>query len=90
MFLLALWIFGVTFSFFLCSLFEQESAFEGPAFTHSDVKPGMVTKGKVISVDTFGAIVQFPGGLKAMCPLQHMSEFEVRKPRKKFKVGSLD
>ncbi|CAH8356759.1 unnamed protein product [Eruca vesicaria subsp. sativa] len=66
----------------------KESAFEGPAFTHSDVKPGMVTKAKVISVDTFGAIVQFPGGLKAMCPLQHMSEFEVTKPRKKFKVGA--
>ncbi|CDY47904.1 BnaAnng09360D [Brassica napus] len=66
----------------------KESAFEGPAFTHSDVKPGMVTKAKIISVDTFGAIVQFPGGLKAMCPLQHMSEFEVTKPRKKFKVGA--
>ncbi|CAN8259671.1 unnamed protein product [Cochlearia groenlandica] len=66
----------------------KESAFEGPVFTHSDVKPGMVTKAKVISVDTFGAIVQFPGGLKAMCPLRHMSEFEVTKPRKKFKVGA--
>ncbi|KAL0817225.1 rRNA biogenesis protein RRP5 isoform X1 [Brassica napus] len=66
----------------------KESAFEGPAFSHSDVKPGMVTKAKIISVDTFGAIVQFPGGLKAMCPLQHMSEFEVTKPRKKFKVGA--
>ncbi|XP_023641258.1 rRNA biogenesis protein RRP5 isoform X2 [Capsella rubella] len=66
----------------------KESAFEGPVFTHSDVKPGMVTKAKIISVDTFGAIVQFPGGLKAMCPLRHMSEFEVTKPRKKFKVGA--
>jgi rRNA biogenesis protein RRP5 len=66
----------------------KESAFEGPVFTHSDVKPGMVTKAKVISVDTFGAIVQFSGGLKAMCPLRHMSEFEVTKPRKKFKVGA--
>ncbi|CAH2053972.1 unnamed protein product [Thlaspi arvense] len=66
----------------------KESAFEGPVFTHSDVKPGMVMKAKVISVDTFGAIVQFPGGLKAMCPLRHMSEFEVMKPRKKFKVGA--
>ncbi|KAL1204733.1 rRNA biogenesis protein RRP5 [Cardamine amara subsp. amara] len=66
----------------------KESAFVGPVFTHSDVKPGMVTKAKVISVDTFGAIVQFPGGLKAMCPLQHMSELEIMKPRKKFKVGA--
>ncbi|KFK38561.1 hypothetical protein AALP_AA3G129700 [Arabis alpina] len=66
----------------------KASAFEGPVFTHSDVKPGMVTKATVISVDTFGAIVQFPGGLKAMCPLRHMSEFEIMKPRKKFKVGA--
>ncbi|XP_010557958.1 PREDICTED: rRNA biogenesis protein RRP5 isoform X2 [Tarenaya hassleriana] len=66
----------------------KTSAFEGPAFIHSDVKPGMVMKGKIISVDTFGAIVQFPGGLKAMCPLRHMSEFEIAKPRKKFKVGA--
>jgi len=78
-------------SFFSCCFYiEQESAFEGPVFTHSDVKPGMVTKAKVISVDTFGAIVQFSGGLKAMCPLRHMSEFEVTKPRKKFKVGYID
>lgn len=55
-------------------------------FTHSDVKPGMVVKGKVIAVDSFGAIVQFPGGVKALCPLPHMSEFEIVKPGKKFKV----
>lgn len=66
----------------------KASAFEGPVFTHSDVKPGMVVKGKVIAVDSFGAIVQFPGGVKALCPLPHMSEFEIVKPGKKFKVGA--
>ncbi|KAF9664808.1 hypothetical protein SADUNF_Sadunf16G0056600 [Salix dunnii] len=64
------------------------SAFEGSVFTHSDVKPGMVTRAKIIAVDSFGAIVQFPGGVKALCPLRHMSEFEIVKPRKKFKVGA--
>ncbi|XP_004303371.1 PREDICTED: protein RRP5 homolog [Fragaria vesca subsp. vesca] len=66
----------------------KASAFEGSVFTHSDVKPGMVVRGKIIAVDSFGAIVQFPGGVKALCPLTHMSEFEIAKPRKKFKIGA--
>ncbi|KAL4021140.1 hypothetical protein IC575_019931 [Cucumis melo] len=66
----------------------KASAFEGPVFSYSDVKPGTLIRAKVIVVDDFGAIVQFPGGLKALCPLSHMSEFEIAKPRKKFKVGA--
>ncbi|KAJ4823880.1 hypothetical protein Tsubulata_010462 [Turnera subulata] len=66
----------------------KASAFEGSVFTHSDVKPGMVMRAKILLVDSFGAIVQFPGGVKALCPLRHMSEFEVAKPGKKFKVGA--
>ncbi|XWS56135.1 hypothetical protein CRYUN_Cryun09bG0060500 [Craigia yunnanensis] len=66
----------------------KASAFEGPVFTHSDVKPGMVIRAKVIALDSFGAIVQFPGGVKALCPVRHMSEFEIAKPGKKFKIGA--
>ncbi|XP_073045795.1 rRNA biogenesis protein RRP5 [Primulina eburnea] len=65
----------------------KTSAIEGSVFTHSDVKPGMVVKAKIIIVDSFGAIVQFSSGVKALCPLRHMSEFEILKPRKKFQVG---
>lgn len=50
----------------------------------------MVVKAKVIAVDSFGAIVQFSSGVKALCPLRHMSEFEIVKPRKKFQVVILD
>jgi len=49
----------------------------------------MIVRAKIIAVDSFGAIVQFHGGLKAKCPVQHMSEFEVAKPGKKFKVNIL-
>nr|XP_043631998.1 rRNA biogenesis protein RRP5 isoform X2 [Erigeron canadensis] len=66
----------------------KTSAFEGSVFTHSDVRPGMVVKAKVIIVDSFGAIVQFASGVKALCPLRHMSELEIIKPRKKFQVGA--
>ncbi|KAL8246480.1 hypothetical protein R6Q59_007696 [Mikania micrantha] len=66
----------------------KSSAFESSVFTHSDVRPGMVVKAKVVIVDTFGAIVQFASGVKALCPLRHMSEFEIVKPKKKFQVGA--
>ncbi|KAL6563943.1 hypothetical protein OROHE_005183 [Orobanche hederae] len=65
----------------------KASALEGLIFTHSDVKPGMMVKAKVIEVYSFGAILQFASGVKALCPLRHMSEFEIAKPRKKFQAG---
>ncbi|GER39943.1 RNA binding [Striga asiatica] len=65
----------------------KTSAVEGLVFTHADVKPGMEVKAKVIAVDSFGAIVQF-AGVKALCPLRHMSELDIAKPRKKFQVGA--
>ncbi|KAI4310641.1 hypothetical protein MLD38_035604 [Melastoma candidum] len=66
----------------------KDIAFEGAVFTHSEVKPGMMVRAKVVTVDNFGAIVQFPGGIKALCPLSHMSELEVPKVGKKFQVGA--
>ncbi|XP_042480100.1 rRNA biogenesis protein RRP5 isoform X1 [Macadamia integrifolia] len=66
----------------------KASAFEGSVFSHSDVKPGMVVKAKVIAVESFGAIVQLSSAVKALCPLPHMSEFDIAKPRKKFKIGA--
>ncbi|KAM0907254.1 hypothetical protein ACQ4PT_016250 [Festuca glaucescens] len=67
----------------------KDSAFEGSVFTHADVKPGMVVRAKVVTVEPFGAIVQFSSGVKALCPLPHMSELDnVVKPPKKFKVKS--
>ncbi|XP_072958510.1 rRNA biogenesis protein RRP5 isoform X2 [Typha angustifolia] len=65
----------------------KASAFEGSIFTHADVKPGMLVKAKVIAVENFGAIVQFSSGVKALCPLPHMSELDIVKTPKKFKVG---
>ena len=46
----------------------------------------MLVKAKVIAVESFGAIVQFSSGVKALCPLPHMSEFEILKPSKKFQA----
>ncbi|XP_026454940.1 rRNA biogenesis protein RRP5-like isoform X2 [Papaver somniferum] len=54
--------------------------------THIECLGGMVVKGKVTSVGDFGADVQLSTGVKEFCPLTHMSEPEVPKPGKKFKV----
>jgi hypothetical protein len=44
-------------------------------------------RAKVVTVEPFGAIVQFSSGVKALCPLPHMSELDnIVKPPKKFKV----
>lgn len=43
-------------------------------------------KAKVVALGSLGAIVQFSSGVKALCPLRHMSEYDIEKPRKKFKV----
>ncbi|XP_072077832.1 rRNA biogenesis protein RRP5 isoform X2 [Arachis hypogaea] len=66
----------------------KASALEESVFTHSDAMPGMVVKAKIVRVDDDHAIVQIPGGVKALCPLNHMSELDITKPRKKFKVGA--
>jgi rRNA biogenesis protein RRP5 len=54
--------------------------------SHGDVKPGMVVHGKVTVVESFGAIVVLGESLKALCPLQHMSEYQRTTPSAKFKV----
>lgn len=54
---------------FNCFSMKQASAFERTVFA------------KIIAVDSFGAMVQYTGGVKALCPLNHMSEFEIASPR---------
>ncbi|KAI5068389.1 hypothetical protein GOP47_0016734 [Adiantum capillus-veneris] len=54
----------------------------------ADVHPGMTITGEITSVEAFGAFVKLADGVKALCPLQHMSEFQRPKPSGKFKVGA--
>ncbi|CAM6099604.1 unnamed protein product [Calypogeia fissa] len=56
--------------------------------SHTDVKPGMVVHGNVTAVEPFGAIVLLGESLKALCPLQHMSEYQRVAPSPKFQVGA--
>ncbi|KAL2653093.1 hypothetical protein R1flu_021221 [Riccia fluitans] len=53
-----------------------------------DVRPGMLVNATVVAVEPFGAIAQIGEGLKGLCPLQHMSEFQRSTPSPKFQVGA--
>lgn len=64
------------------------SVLEQSVFHYSDVKPGMIVQAKVSRVEPSGAVVQLLNGLKAFCPLQHMSEFGIAKPTERFQVGA--
>lgn len=66
----------------------KASVLEQSVFHYSDVKPGMLVQAKVSRVVPSGAVLQLLNGLKAFCPLQHMSEFGVAKPTERFQVGA--
>lgn len=55
--------------------------------SHVDIKPAMVVHAITTAVEPFGAIVQLGDGLKGLCPIQHMSEFQRVAPSPKFKVN---
>ncbi|KAG0628431.1 hypothetical protein M758_1G025900 [Ceratodon purpureus] len=66
----------------------KESVVEQLLLSHADVKPAMNVSGTVVSVEPYGALVQLAEGVKALCPLQHMSEFQRSIPSTKFQVGA--
>ena len=55
--------------------------------SHADVKPAMYVTGTVVSVEAYGALVQLAEGVKALCPIQQMSEFQRSTPSSKFQVS---
>jgi len=65
----------------------QESVVKQLLLSPADVKPAMNVNGTVVGVEPFGAFVQLAEGLKALCPLQHMSEFQRSTPSSKFQVS---
>lgn len=55
----------------------------------TDVKPSMHVTGTVLKNEPFGSIIELAEGLRALCPLNHMSEFQRSNPSSKFQVSCL-
>lgn len=67
----------------------QKTVLDQLLLSHADVKPGMVVHANVTAVEPFGAIVLLGATLKALCPLQHMSEYQRVAPSPKFQVKAV-
>lgn len=65
----------------------QESVVDQLLLSLADVKPTMHVTGIVVRVEPYGALVELAEGLKALCPLQHMSEFQRSTASSKFQVS---
>lgn len=59
---------------------------EQPFLGVSDVKAGMLLKGKVLSLKSYGAIIHLTDGVRALCPLAHLAEAKISRPPSKFKA----
>jgi hypothetical protein len=66
----------------------QDSVVEQLLISHADVKPAMIVRGTVAATEPFGSFIQLADGLRALCPLQHMSDFQRTAPSAKFQVLS--
>lgn len=66
----------------------QDSVVEQLLISHADVKPAMIVRGTVVATEPFGSFIQLADGLRALCPLQHMSDFQRTAPSAKFQVLS--
>jgi rRNA biogenesis protein RRP5 len=65
----------------------KDSVVEQLLISHADVKPAMIVRGTVAATEPFGSFIQLADGLRALCPLQHMSDFQRTAPSAKFQVG---
>ncbi|EFJ26760.1 hypothetical protein SELMODRAFT_451253 [Selaginella moellendorffii] len=69
----------------MATLTLKESMVKG-VVNKLDLKPGALVHGVITRVEACGALVSL-GGVKGLCPVQHMSEYNRLKPSSKFEVG---
>eukprot|EP00163_Fabomonas_tropica_P031767 TRINITY_DN767_c0_g2_i2.p1 TRINITY_DN767_c0_g2~~TRINITY_DN767_c0_g2_i2.p1 ORF type:complete len:2036 (+),score=672.00 TRINITY_DN767_c0_g2_i2:48-6110(+) len=65
----------------------RKDVIEQPLMRHQDVKPGMVVRGKIIAVESFGLIVQLTDSIKGLVSVMHLADTRLKHFEKKFQVG---
>ncbi|KAL2086750.1 hypothetical protein ACEWY4_017809 [Coilia grayii] len=66
----------------------RKSTIEAPFFRYSDLKPGQVVEGTILSLQRFGLMVKVTDHIKGMIPRTHMADVTIANPEKKFTVGN--
>ncbi|KAJ3411723.1 hypothetical protein HDV05_001783 [Chytridiales sp. JEL 0842] len=72
----------------LVQLSMKPSILNAPFLRKDDVKPGMVVKGTIQRIESYGLLIALTDSIQALVPKIHMSETTVSNPGKLFKVGA--
>ncbi|XP_054974742.1 protein RRP5 homolog isoform X2 [Sorex araneus] len=71
----------------LAFLSLRTSVIEAQYLTYSDIRPGELVKGTVLSMKPFGMLVELSKQIRGLVPSLHLADVLMKNPEKKYKVG---
>eukprot|EP00850_Spirogloea_muscicola_P013563 SM000092S24531 [mRNA] locus=s92:547777:562774:- [translate_table: standard] len=71
----------------LAVLSMKASVIDQLLLSPSDIMPGMLLHGTISAIEPYGLLLKLADGIRALCPLQHLSDVQYHKPPARFQVG---
>eukprot|EP00850_Spirogloea_muscicola_P009207 SM000051S17567 [mRNA] locus=s51:399348:414396:+ [translate_table: standard] len=71
----------------LAILSMKASVIDQLLLSPSDIMPGMLLHGTISAIEPYGLLLKLADGIRALCPLQHLSDVQYHKPPARFQVG---
>eukprot|EP00850_Spirogloea_muscicola_P003615 SM000014S00403 [mRNA] locus=s14:1118681:1131628:- [translate_table: standard] len=71
----------------LAILSMKASVIDQLLLSPSDIMPGMLLHGTISAIEPYGFLLKLADGIRALCPLQHLSDVQYHKPPSRFQVG---
>ena len=65
----------------------QPSILNAPFFTYDSVQVGALLKGEIIKIEKYGVLISLSSFVKALCPIQQLTEIPIASAHSKFQVG---
>lgn len=51
------------------------------------LKPNMITKGRIINIEDYGAFIELPNHIVGLLPIENISISRIRSPYERFQIG---
>ncbi|TPX37287.1 hypothetical protein SeLEV6574_g07938, partial [Synchytrium endobioticum] len=64
----------------------QPSVLAQTFFRHEDLSAGMMVKGRVLKLESYGMLVALTENIRGLCPRLHLADVVLRHPELKFKI----
>ncbi|TPX37608.1 hypothetical protein SmJEL517_g00637 [Synchytrium microbalum] len=79
-------VIGMDFCDGLIQVSLQPTVLAQTFYRHEDLKPGMIVKGRVLKLESYGMIVGLTDTIRGLCPRSHLSDVALSHPELKFKI----